>query len=53
MDGTIQPSGFVQQGGNKAALRPRGGFSHPHQDHMTDTVYLTSFIAIGIQDTVG
>jgi len=35
---------FVQQGGDEAslvtayaALRPRDGFSHPHQEHMKDT----------------
>jgi len=38
----------VQQGGDSAslvtayaALRPRDGFSHPHQEHMKDT-YITS-----------
>jgi len=40
----IHPSGFVQQGGDSAslvtayaALRPRDGFSHPHQEHIKDT----------------
>ena len=37
MDGKVHPSGFVQQGGNYAALRSRDGFSHPHQEHMKDT----------------
>ena len=44
MDGKIHPSGSVQQGGESAslvtayaALRPRDGFSHPHQEHMKDT----------------
>ena len=38
------PSGFVQQGGDLAslvtayaALRPRDGIPHPHQEHMKDT----------------
>ena len=44
VDGKVHPSGLVQQGGDEAslvtayaALRPRGGFSHPHQEHMIDT----------------
>jgi len=46
VDGKIHPSGFVQQGGDSAslvtaymyaALRPRDGFSHPHQEHMKYT----------------
>jgi len=44
VDGKIHPEGFVQQGGDSAslvtayaALRPRDGFSHPHQEHMKDT----------------
>ena len=44
MDGKIHPEGVVQQGGDSAslvtayaALRPRDGFSHPHQEHMKDT----------------
>ena len=47
VDGKIHPSGFVQQGGDSAslvtayaALRPRDGFSHPHQEHMKDTYNL-------------
>jgi len=27
-----------------AALRPRDGFSHPHQEHMKDTYNLTIFL---------
>jgi len=44
VDGKIHSSGFVQQGGDSASLvtayavlRPRDGFSHPHQEHMKDT----------------
>jgi len=43
VNGKILPSGFVQQGGDEAsfvtaaALRPRDGFFHPHQEHMKDT----------------
>ena len=44
MIGKIHPSGFVQHGSDSAslvtayaALRPRDGFSHPHQEHMKDT----------------
>jgi len=44
-------SGFVQQGGDSAnlvtayaALRPRDGFSHPHQKHMKGTYSLVSTI---------
>jgi len=47
VDGKIHSSGFVQQGGDSAslvnayaALRPRDGFSHPHQKHMKDTYSL-------------
>ena len=42
-------SGFVQQGGDSAslvtayaALRPRDGFSHPHQERMKDTYILVT-----------
>jgi len=49
VDGKIHPTGFVQQGGDSAslvttyaALRPRDGFSHPHQEHMKDTYILLS-----------
>ena len=49
MDGKIHPSGFVQHGGDSAslvtayaALRPRGEFSYPHQEHMKDT-YITHY----------
>jgi len=45
--GWENPSGFVQQGGDSAslvtayaALRPRDGFSHPHQEHMKYTYIL-------------
>jgi len=48
VDGKIHPSGFVQQGGDSASLvtayatlRPRDGFSHPHQEHMKDTYNIT------------
>jgi len=41
-------SDFVQQGGDEvslvtayAALRPRGGFCHPSQEHMTDSYIQT------------
>jgi len=50
VDGKIHPLGFVQQGGDSAslvtayaALRPRDGFSHPHQEHMKDT-YILHFL---------
>ena len=56
MDGKIHPSGFVQQGGDLAslvtayaALRPRDGFSHPHQEHMKDT-YSTLFKTVYAAD---
>jgi len=29
----IHSSGFVQQGGDYAALRPRDGFTNPHKEH--------------------
>jgi len=44
-------SGFEQQGGDLAslvtayvALRPRDGFSHPHQEHMKDTYKPQPFV---------
>jgi len=44
VDGKFHLSGFVQQRGDSAslvtayvAIRPRDGFSHPHQEHMKDT----------------
>ena len=40
VDGKIHPSGFIQQGGDYAAVRPRDGFSHPHQEHLKDTYIL-------------
>jgi len=57
VDGKIHPSGFVQEGGNLAslvtacaALRPRDGFSHPHQEHMkytyiTDTLFYCNVLS--------
>jgi len=45
----VKTSGFVQQGGDSAslvttyaALRPRDGFPHPHQEQMKDTYILYS-----------
>jgi len=53
VDGKIHPSGLVQQGGDSAglvnayaALRPRDGFSYPHQEHMKDTSKLDNFETI-------
>jgi len=41
VDGDINPSGFIKQGGDEAcfltvyaALRPLNGFSYQHQQHM-------------------
>jgi len=38
--------------GLRAALRPRDGFSHPHQEHMKDTYNLTPHVRQVVCDDV-